>query len=384
MERRDESPTGRTGAAPALDALRRIEMPSAASRFDRLAVLVRESFATAAAAVSLAEGAQVALRSVAGLPDDWRLASPLARDFCARVISSNDVVAISDLSEEESAAALCAAGVTAYLGVPIRRGETPIGALAVLDDRRRLWTSTEIRRLGDFAAVIESEIELQDIARERDLALREAELLAHEHSHRVKNSLAVAASLVTLSGAEATTPADVVRIARDRIAALSAAQNLRRQGAVDELGSLLGAVLGPYGGGGERVRITGRPIRLPDEKVTPLSLIFHELATNACKYGGLSDVGGTIELDWRSAGDRLEIAWRERLPAAGVAATGLRGDDKAGDGKEEGKGDGSGFGSRLVDLCVRQLAAEMRIDSGPDGGREIVLAMPWPQAGVGR
>jgi len=66
-----------------------------------------------------------------------------------------------------------------------------------------------------------------------------------------------------------------------------------------------------------------------------LSMILHELTTNAIKYGALADDGGTLDLAWTVAGNRVALDWRERTPHPVVAPT------------------DAGFGSKMIALNVR-------------------------------
>ncbi len=270
--------------------------------------------------------------------------------------------------------------VVAYLGVPLRLGGIALGALGAIADRPREWTDREVGRMRDFAAIIDGEIELYRLADERDVARRQAELLAREQAHRIRNTLAIAASLVSLSASEGATVAEVSRTARARIMALAAAQRLGlAEEGEGELGLLLKTILGPYTLAGDRmIEIDGQPVPLPEDKVAPLSLIFHELATNASKHGALSDAGGRIDLGWRAAGDRLAIRWSERPPGR----RGLADAPAVFAAHGEKLKQGSGFGTRLVGLCARQLHAKLEIGEGPEGGRQIEISLPWPGGGA--
>jgi two-component system CheB/CheR fusion protein len=66
----------------------------------------------------------------------------------------------------------------------------------------------------------------------------------------------------------------------------------------------------------ERITIKGEPVSLPAGLATPFSLVLHELATNAAKYGSLSQPNGRVALSWTivSRNDRLllRLVWREK------------------------------------------------------------------------
>ena len=365
-----------------LNALRRsglLDTPPDA-RFDRVTALVRDVLRVPVCLVSLVERDRQFFKSATGLPEPWGSSreTPLSYSFCQHIVRGERPLRVPDAREDARFCdnpAVEELKAVAYLGVPIHFAGVVIGALCAIDDRPRNWTGQDADRLGDFAAIVDSEIELLRLAAERDAEREKAEVLAREHAHRVKNSLSVAASLVTLSASEATSARDVARIARERILALASAQKLiwSRDGA-GELRTLLDTILGPYMlTGDSMIRFDGQPVPLPEDKITPLSLIFHELATNASKYGALSTAGGRLELGWRTMGDRLAIRWTERLVEAGEP-----GDTPVQLREQNGDAAGEGFGTQLVNLCVRQLAANIEVGERPDGGREVQISLPWP------
>src|SRR5436305_2082807 len=96
-----------------------------------------------------------------------------------------------------------------------------------------------------------------------------------------------------------------------RIRALSRTDDLIAS--VDGLGcdikDLLVSELGPYGH--VRFNLNGNPLFLPDKLAVSLALVFHELATNAGKYGAFSSPRGLLQVSWQVADDRLNITWDE-------------------------------------------------------------------------
>jgi two-component sensor histidine kinase len=104
----------------------------------------------------------------------------------------------------------------------------------------------------------------------------------------------------------------------------------------------------------ERLRMSGPSVPLSPRLAVVLSMIVHEIATNAAKYGALSNDTGTIALDWEviaeNAGSKLRLIWTE---AGGphVSAPIQR-----------------GFGSRLIERSARdQLGGEATVDFLPRG-----------------
>jgi two-component sensor histidine kinase len=96
-----------------------------------------------------------------------------------------------------------------------------------------------------------------------------------------------------------------------RLRALSRTDDLiaRVDGLGCDLKDLLVSELGPYGH--VRFNLNGNPLFLPDKLAVSLALIFHELATNAGKYGAFSSPRGFLQVSWSVTDDRLNIAWDE-------------------------------------------------------------------------
>jgi two-component sensor histidine kinase len=96
-----------------------------------------------------------------------------------------------------------------------------------------------------------------------------------------------------------------------RIRALSATDDLiaRVDGSGCDIKDLLLSELGPYGH--VRFTLNGDPLFLPAKLAVSLALIFHELATNAGKYGAFSAPRGLLQVSWSVSDDRLNISWDE-------------------------------------------------------------------------
>jgi two-component sensor histidine kinase len=96
-----------------------------------------------------------------------------------------------------------------------------------------------------------------------------------------------------------------------RIRALSATDDLiaRVDGSGCDIKDLLLSELGPYGH--VRFTLNGNSLFLPAKLAVSLALIFHELATNAGKYGAFSSPRGLLQVSWAVSDDRLNIAWDE-------------------------------------------------------------------------
>jgi two-component sensor histidine kinase len=180
-------------------------------------------------------------------------------------------------------------------------------------------------------------------------------LLVEELNHRVKNTLAILQSIAAQTFRSASRPER--EKFEGRLRALAEAHNLlsieKWQGS--DLQDVIGRVLQPYLlNSQERVRMFGPRVPLAPRLAVVLSMILHEIATNAAKYGALSNDSGTVTLDWEIIEEdtkrKLRLIWTE---AGGppVSAPVQR-----------------GFGSRLIERSARdQLGGEATVDFLPRG-----------------
>lgn len=154
------------------------------------------------------------------------------------------------------------------------------------------------------------------MAGERERAEVRQRMLNEELNHRVKNVLAIIKSLVGNPSQEGKTLQEYVTALKGRIQALSYAhdQIIRGEGG-GGLRDLLEAELSPHRSAEARVELSGPPITLDSRAFSVMALVLHELATNAAKYGALSQTGGQLSVAWtiNDNGD-CELQWREILP----------------------------------------------------------------------
>jgi two-component sensor histidine kinase len=133
-------------------------------------------------------------------------------------------------------------------------------------------------------------------------------LVVDELQHRLKNKLSTIHAV--LHQVLQDQPAVWASI-DSRMRALSATDDLisRVDGRGCDIKDLLLSELGPYGH--VRFTLNGNPLFLPDKLAVSLALLFHELATNAGKYGAFSSPRGLLQVSWSVSDDRLSIAWDE-------------------------------------------------------------------------
>jgi two-component sensor histidine kinase len=134
-------------------------------------------------------------------------------------------------------------------------------------------------------------------------------LIVDELQHRLKNKTStVHAVLHQVLADQPQVWASVDR----RIRALSATDDLiaRLDGRGCDIRDLLRSELEPYGH--VRFNLNGEALFLPDKLAVSLALMFHELATNASKYGAFASVRGFLQVSWRVSDDgRLSVTWDE-------------------------------------------------------------------------
>ncbi|MGH6677778.1 MAG: PAS domain-containing protein [Bradyrhizobium sp.] len=144
-------------------------------------------------------------------------------------------------------------------------------------------------------------------------------LLAREADHRVKNIFANFHAMISLSARSARTPQQLAQSLRGRLDALLKAKDLVRPGIMGTehqsegttVGAVVEAVLRPYDDGTSRIVVSGPDVPVGAKAVTSLALALHETATNAAKYGALSEPDGSIHVAWKALGDDLHLEWRE-------------------------------------------------------------------------
>lgn len=139
-------------------------------------------------------------------------------------------------------------------------------------------------------------------------------LMINELNHRVKNTLATVQSMASQTLRAESNPDIVYEKLEARLLGLSQAHDLltheRWHGA--DLRDVAERALGPFvGASAGQVRLDGPPAWLAPGAALSMALIFHELATNAVKYGALSVPEGRVDLTWTLEGRTLNVSWAE-------------------------------------------------------------------------
>ena len=225
-------------------------------------------------------------------------------------------------------------------------------------NQSRPWSDTDIET-GEAirASLVEIVLRHNEImAEERGRADLRQRMLNEELNHRVKNILAVIKSLVGQANPPGRTLEEYLDVLRGRIEALAVAhdQVIRSNGG-GFLRDLLRAELRPYGDQSASIELDGPAVWVDTTAFSVLALVFHELATNAAKYGALSHAGGRLGVTWtlNAAGD-CELQWLERGVRLGSLPS------------------RKGFGSTLISRSIpHDLGGESRLDYEPEGLRAV-------------
>ena len=205
---------------------------------------------------------------------------------------------------------------------------------------------------GETRGVVATFVDVTDITE----AEAHQRVLIAELNHRVKNMLAVVIALARQTAKTASSTPQFTSALILRLQSMSRAYELLSreswtQARVDELAR---QELEPFGM--ERVRLEGPPVTLKPKTALSLAMVLHELATNAAKYGALSNPAGRILVSWRRADAEedgpgaLHLAWREE------------------GGPPVAEPQHRGFGLRLVEReAAHGLNGAARIDWEPSG-----------------
>ena len=198
-------------------------------------------------------------------------------------------------------------------------------------------------------------------------------MLIDELNHRVKNTLTTVQSIVRQALRMDSDPKVIRESIGSRLLALSRAHDLLTRENWESAGlrDMLNDALEPFRASAdwaERVLIKGENIRFQPKAVLALGLAFNELATNAVKYGALSNEAGSVLIEWKSEptpeGGRLILRWQEN------------------GGPPVKPPSRKGFGSRMIEHgLARELQGTVQLDYLPEG---VICTMnsPAPQRAV--
>ncbi len=249
-------------------------------------------------------------------------------------------------------------------GIPLEAHEASVDGTDpamcfVRKDGEQFWGSLFVTPVSDpEGVVVQHFVSIVNLTGYK-LEQERSRMLIDELNHRVKNTLATVESVVWQAFQHASDPAEILDAIGARITALAASHDLLSRGnwTGAAIRSVIAEALIPFGGSGSeagRFTLSGAEFRLKPRAVMLLGIALHELATNATKYGALSNDAGTVEADWTTEttpdGDRLVLRWRER--GGPVVTPPVR----------------RGYGSLVLERgLAHELAAKVDLSYPPDG-----------------
>ena len=237
-------------------------------------------------------------------------------------------------------------------------------------DGGEFWTAVFISPVRDEGGdIVQYFASFVDLTKHKEDEAQ-SKMLIDELNHRVKNTLSTVQSIVWQT---LRTPSDL-KVIRDsiesRLFALSRSHDLLTREKWESAGLLdiVHDALEPFGvsgGRADRIAVTGENIRFPPKSALALGIAFNELATNAVKYGALSNAAGSILIEWTMettpAGQRLLLNWKEK------------------NGPPVTPPSHKGFGSRVIERgLAHELEGTIHLDYRPDG---LVCTMDIPLPG---
>jgi NO-binding membrane sensor protein with MHYT domain/two-component sensor histidine kinase len=242
------------------------------------------------------------------------------------------------------------------------RGELDIDIrLPAAADEAAQWINVRGRVVGPAEAPARRMVGVMFDVTEREAAFaavadseRRQRLLIDELNHRVKNTLAAVQSISRQSAKRAGSLEAFRDLFESRLIALSHTHNALTRTAWQHAGlrELLAEQLGPYPA--DQIRMEGAEVALVPREALALGMVFHELATNAAKYGALSTPSGLLHVAWEvasgPAGPELRLTWAE-TGGPPVVRPARR-----------------GFGSRMVQGSVAgELGGQAELTFDPEG-----------------
>jgi PAS domain S-box-containing protein len=245
--------------------------------------------------------------------------------------------------------------------LPLRGAEAQICLPGVHEKHFLLSAGPLSDKLGGCIGCILTLTEITD----RKRAETQQTMLVAELNHRVKNILAIVQSVAWQTLSANQSPSEFKRAFDGRLRALSLAHDILTQGRWGHVDfeQLVERSLAPYHGGerGMRAQWSGSRLSLPPNMVVPLSMVLHELCTNAAKYGAFSVEHGRVNIAWRSDDVNVLFTWIETNgpPVAGEIT--------------------AGFGSKLISRVVAyDLLGTAGLDFDREGFR-CTLTFPVPK-----
>jgi PAS domain S-box-containing protein len=186
-------------------------------------------------------------------------------------------------------------------------------------DGTRFWASGMMMPLLDADGRPQGFLNILRDRTEIKAAMERRELLMAEMNHRIKNTFATVQAVAAQTRRHAGTAAEFQAAFDARLMVLARSNDvlIRADWHDAPLRDVIEGALDAYGGEFGRITVEGPSVLLAASLAMTISLAFHELATNAVRYGALSVPAGRVGVSWttpptRKGGSRVDIVWRER------------------------------------------------------------------------
>jgi PAS domain S-box-containing protein len=204
-------------------------------------------------------------------------------------------------------------GEEAEILAKLRRGERidHFETVRQRKDGSLIDVSITVSPIRDAAGKIVGASKMVRDIRERKQAQARQELLTREIQHRTKNLFAVVLAVVSRSfaGKQSVGEAEAAVMTRLRSLGHTHIMLIEQEWRGADLAQIVRSEMSPYG---DRVQVEGASLMLSAKPAQNFALAVHELATNAAKYGALSNASGRVHVAWLTDADRLTFSWRER------------------------------------------------------------------------
>lgn len=327
------------GRLAALDSFDILDTPRERD-FDEVAELAAEICGTPIAVVNLIAEHRQFFKAEVGL---GVRETPLESSFCAKAILEEEFLEVPDATQDPrfdcNPLVTSDPGLRFYAGAILRTsGGHAIGTVCVLDMQPRHLTDLQRKTLRVFARQVVKQLELRRALRLMAEADRQRALLNQELFHRLKNTLAIV-QVIASQTLRNVTERDAVSALEQRLHSLGRAHEVLIQENWTEapIHQVVKLALSLHDDLG-RIHVAGPDLTLGAKATLGLSLLLHELGTNASKYGSLSTETGSVSLTWtlEEAGGEPQFCMTWEETGGPTIATPVR----------------SGFGSRLIRMGI--------------------------------
>jgi two-component sensor histidine kinase len=259
--------------------------------------------------------------------------------------------------------------------VPLHLGRSePLGTLWIVGPTPGHFHAGHARAMEELATFIGIALKTMRTEEELQRSLEQQETLTREMSHRLKNVFAIIDGMIRMSARGSESKPEMAATLSGRLHALAEAHSLVRRsfsdvaGVATDIGEVLRIIVEPHqnrSSGRRKFAFDGPLVVCGEQAIQCLALVFHELATNAAKYGVLGADDGQVAVSWRIDEGDVLVRWSESGGPA-ICQTPAN----------------KGFGSALVQSTVeRQFRGALSYDWSRDG---LTVSISLPLARLER